>query len=177
MEADDTFKMMKLVDLAVDQPKYTYEMRRNQPKPKGSFAAVLLVDEQNPGRDKNEVLPNAAGNGFINRTTGVRIVVFQVMFTEGIPACSKFISGFMRPDVQDFMVAQDLAVLRHKKATNKTLTLETNWEIRESVFVECLVRRSFDSAIEIIEAVEAEGAYNEGDEEINFKINASIKEP
>lgn len=173
MENDDTLKAMRLVDLALDRPKYTYEMRVNAPKPPGDFAAVLLVDERNPGRDKNEVIKTP--DGFINRTTGVRILTFQVLFTEGIPMSSKFIAGFMRPDVQDYMVSNDLAVLKHKKLENKTLTLETNWEIRESVYIECLVRRTFESGISIIETVEATGQYNEGD--MDVPITIQIKEP
>ncbi|UOT58041.1 tail completion [Aeromonas phage ZPAH14] len=177
MEADDTPKMMKLVDLAIGQHRYTYEMKRNQPKPVGQFAGVLLLDEVNPGRDRNEVVPKADGTGFINRTTGVRLVTFQVLFTEGIPACSRFISSFTRQDVQDFMVREDLAVLRHKRVDNKTLTLETNWEIRESVLVECMVRRTFDTDIEVIEAVEAEGIYNEGPKKVDIEIKVNVKEP
>lgn len=173
MENDDTLKAMKLVDLALGKPKYTYEMRVNQPKPTGAFAAVLMVEELNPGRDKNEVIETPAG--FINRTTGVRQLTFQVLFTEGIPMSSKFISSFMRPDIQDFMVSQDLAVLRHKRVQNKTLTMETNWEIRESVFIECMVRRTSDSGISVIENVEGNGQYNEG-EQIT-PMNISIKEP
>lgn len=88
---------------------------------------------------------------------------------------SKFIAGFMRPDVQDYMVSNDLAVLKHKKLENKTLTLETNWEIRESVYIECLVRRTFESGISIIETVEAKGQYNEGD--MDVPITIQIKEP
>lgn len=175
MESDDTLKAMKLVDLALKRPKFTYEMRKNQPKPQGAFAAVLLRDEINPGRDKNEVIETP--EGFINRTTGVRILTFQVLFTEGIPDSSKFISSFMRPDVQDFMVLEDLAVLRHKKLENKTLTLETNWEIRESVLIDCLVRRVVDSEIGIIEVVEADGEYHEGDMQIDFTVEVDSKEP
>ena len=173
MEADDTIKAMKLVDLALGKHKYTYEMRVNSPKPKGSFAAVLLVEEHNPGRDRNEVVETPSG--YVNRTTGVRLVTFQVLFTEGIPESSQFISSFMRPDIQDYMVQNDLAVMRHKRITNKTLTLETNWEIRESVFIECMVRRTFDSGINVIENVEGNGQYNEG-EQVS-PMNISIKEP
>ena len=173
-KAGDTIRAMKLVDLALGKPKFSYEMKRNQPKPKvDSFAAVLLLDERNPGRDRNEVIETPTG--FINRTSGVRLVVFQILFTEGIQDVSRFVSSFMRPDVQDFMVENDLAVLKHEKVTNKTLTLETNWEVRESVLIECLVRRSFDSEIGIISEVDANGIYNEGDMTVPMHIN--IKEP
>ena len=73
------------------------------------------------------------------------------------------------------MVENDLAVLKHEKVTHKTLTLETNWEVRESVLIECLVRRSFDSEIGIISEVDAKGIYNEGDMTVPMHIN--IKEP
>lgn len=175
MEVSDTHRMMKLVDLALDLPLYTFEMQVNAPRPSGKFAAVRLAEEFNPGRDKNEVVE--VNGEFINRTVGVRTLTFEILFTEGIPMSSKFISSFMRPDVQDFMVANDLAVLRHKRLENKSTTLETNWEIRECVYVECLVRRVFESPIQIIEVVEATGHFNEGDDEIVFTVHVEPKDP
>lgn len=172
---DDVLPMMKLVDLAVQVPKYTYEMQVNMAKPSGKFAAVKVIDEVNPSRDKNEVIE--VDGKYVNRTTGVRLLKYLVVFTEGQPMSSKFISSFMRPDVQDLMRKSNLCVLRHKRVENKNLTLETNWEIRESVIVECLVNRVFDSDIDIIETVGAHGRYHEGDSVIDFDVSVTIKEP
>lgn len=172
---DDVLPMMKLVDLALQIPKYTYEMQINMPKPKGQFAAVKVLDEVNPSRDKNEVIQ--IDEGYINRTTGVRLLKYLVVFTEGQPASSKFISAFMRPDIQDLMRKSGLCVLRHKRVENKNLTLETNWEVRESVVVECLVNRTFDSEIEVIEVVKATGEHSEGNTTIDFEIEVTAKEP
>ena len=173
MESNDTLRMMRMVDLALGKTKYTYEMRKNQPKPEGKFAAVLLLDEVNPGRDKIEVVE--LPSGLVHRTSGVRLLTFMIVFTEGVPESAKFISSFMRSDIQDYMVEADLAVLRHKKVSNKTLTLETNWEVREGLLVECITRRRYDTPVNIVEVVEINGEYNEGENVIPMSIKT--KEP
>lgn len=173
---DEILRVMKFVDLAVQIPKYTYEMQRNASKPTGPFAAVKMVEEVNPGRDANEIVTLPDGQ-IVNRTKGVRLVTYQVLFAEGLPMVNKFLSCFMRPDIQDYMVSADLSILRHKKATNQSLALETNWEIRESVYIECMVRRTVDSEITTIESVEATGVYNEGsDQRVDLQINTTRKE-
>ncbi|MGL5015970.1 MAG: phage neck terminator protein [Bacteroidales bacterium] len=170
----DNLKAMKLVDMALGVPRYTYEMQRNQPKPTGQFAAVKFLGEHNPSRDKVETIEQADGT-FIIRTTGVRILTLQILFTEGLSACSQFISSFMRPDIQDFMLLNDFAILRHKQMSNDALTLESNWEVRESVLVECMVRRTFDSKVGVIDTVEIDGLYNEADKAIPLHIETKRK--
>ena len=174
MDSDNIIKMMKLVDLAVGQPKYAFEMQRNSPKPKQQkFAGVQMLDEVNPGRDKVEVVE--VDDEFYERTTGVRLVTFQVLFTEGPVMCSRFTSSFRTAAVLDYMRQSGLCVLRHKRIDNKSLTLETNWEIRESVVVECLFERIIDNPIGVIAKARIEGEYHEGDTLI--ELQTDIKEP
>ena len=89
--------------------------------------------------------------------------------------CSRFTSSFRTAAVLDYMRKSGLCVLSHKRVDNKSLTLETNWEIRESVVVKCLVERIINNQIGVIVEAHVEGEYHEGDTLI--ELQTDIKEP
>jgi len=155
----DTTKMMAFVDLALRKNRYTYPTQLNAPKPTPPFASVKKLSEENPGFDKLEI--STINNKCVTTTTGVRIVVFQVLFTEGAEEQSKFISSFYRQDIRDFMVREDLAILDHSSTTNDTLKLETNWEIRDGVLVSCMLRRQYQHEEQIISIAEVTGSVDD----------------
>lgn len=173
MGIDDTQKMMDLVSLSLRRPKYAYAMQHNQPKPKvPEFAAVKLVRESNPGRDKYEVIE--VNGDIVGRTTGVRMLEFKVLFTEGDALCSEFISTTRLPAVQEFYSKQNFAYIKHEKLINESKDLETNWEIREGLLLTYMTLRQYDSPIGIIENVIWDGKYNEGDKEIAINSKETI---
>lgn len=168
--------MQKLVDTALMMPKYTYPMQGNQPKPPGPFAAVRLLDEKNPGRDAQHTRHNPDGSYTII-TEGVRILVYQVLFTEGDEVVSRFISSFRRQDMHDKMMELELSILRHQAVQNSSLTMETNWEIRDSVLVECMSKRRYEYTSTYIDEVFIDGELNEAEQVLPVHIHINTKEP
>ena len=161
----DVLKMQQLVDLALGLPRYTYPTQLNAPKPVPPFASVKKRKEENPGFDK--AITEVVGDKHVTTTTGVRIVEFEILFTEGLEEQSKFISSFFRQDIQDFMVREDLAILNHSSVTNDTLKLETNWEIRDGTIISCMLRREYQYEEQIIEITEVSGMMDDVDITVN----------
>ena len=169
----DVSKMMKLVDLALNKPGYTYPMQLNARKPDIPFASVMKIKEHNPGQDKVETVE--VEGVITTMTVGVRLIQFKVLFTEGDEEQSRFITSFRRQAILDFMASEDLAIMAHFPADNENLTLETNWEVRDGVLVTCMVRRTYTHEEQIIEESEITGTYNEGETSIDMVIHSSIK--
>lgn len=158
-EDPDVKKMQNFVDIALGKPRYTYPMQVNADKPDPPFASVRKLAEKNPGHDKVEVVK--IDDKYYNKISGIRMVLFEVLFTEGDEEQSKFISCFRRQDILNLMKKLDLSVLAHESVTNNSLTLETNWEIRDGVRVKCLVRREYLHETGIIEEVDTTGVYED----------------
>ena len=177
MHSSDEKKMMRLVDQSLQSPKYAYPMQKNAPRPSvPEFAAVRLLKEHNPGQDSQSVVTLTDGTDVL-RVEGVRILLFQILFTEADIAPAKFLAGFRRQDVIEVMTEEKLSILRYQKVNNESLTLEQNWEIRDSVLVECLVNRSYDFDINTINAVEIDGTYNEGDRVVELHLTVAKDSP
>ena len=85
----------------------------------------------------------------------------KVLFTGGDEEQSRLIASFRRQDVLDFMVENNLAILDHAPANNENHTLETNWEVRDGVFIRCMVKRVYTHEEKIIEENEATGVVND----------------
>ena len=168
VDVDDMQKMMDLVSLSLNKPKYAYEMQHNQPRPKvPSFAAVKFVDEVNPGTDKiTTVLKDGV---YYERSRGVRLLTFKVLFTEGAPLCSQFLSTTRLAKVQEFYSSHNFAFISHKRLVNESEEMETNWEIRDGLLLTYMVVRQFDTPIETIDTLDWEGQYNEGDKQLTIK--------
>ena len=177
MHSSDEKKMMRLVDQSLQSPKYTYPMQKNAPRPSvPEFAAVRLLKEHNPGQDSQSVVTLPDGTDVL-RVEGVRILLFQILFTEADIAPAKFLAGFRRQDVIEVMTEEKLSILRYQKVDNESLTLDQNWEIRDSVLVECLANRSYDFDINTINAVEIDGTYNEGDKVVELHLTVAKDSP
>lgn len=176
MNTVDIQRVQRLVDLAMYTPRYTYPMYVNAPRPKDpEFASVGFVSEDNPGFDKQEVIDNGDGT-FTIRTTGVREVIFDVMFTRGQDAVSEFVSSFYRQDMLNMMVSQDMSVLGCTPIENATLTLETNWEIRNGVRLVALTRRVYEHTTGTIELTEIDWCVNEATHEVCGTITTEDKD-
>lgn len=150
---NDVLFMQKLVDEAMGVPKYTYPMNRNAPKPKDKeFAAVLLVEEITIGQPTGKTVERE-GILYQQMYTPTNLK-FKVLFTNGEQAPSKFVSSFRRQKMLDLFKKNRMSILDFKKAVNDDVSLETNWEIRDYVMVDCFIYKMFEDVIdEIKEAV------------------------
>lgn len=162
-------KMMKLVDLALGKPKFTYMAQENQPKPKGSFAAVQLISEENPGIDTT-VTVQVDADEYAEITRGIRILTFEVYFSEAGDMASRLMASFRRPDIYEYMMREQFAVMDMARARNTTTTLDTNWEMRDCVRVTCSAPVEYVYQIGIVEKVEAPGVYYSGEDATDILI-------
>ena len=141
----ETVKIVqKLVDIAMRIPRYTYPMFENAARPDvEEFASVRAIHERNPGFDERKTIEGATGEVTV-RISSARVVILEILFTRGTSAVTEFISSFYRQEVLDHMKATNLTVLQHKPIENETLTLESNWEIRHGVYLECMSIQTYE---------------------------------
>lgn len=150
---DDVLFMQKLVDTAMNVPKYSYPMNRNAPKPKEKeFAAVLLVEENAIGQPTDRIV--LRDDIYYQQMFTPTYLKFKVLFTNGAQAPSKFISSFRRQNMMDMFKQNRMSILDFKKAVNDDVSLETNWEIRDYVMVECFMNKMFEEVIQVITKIE-----------------------
>lgn len=150
---NDVLFMQKLVDEAMGVPKYAYPMNKNAPKPKDKeFAAVLLVEENAIGQPTDKIVERE-GVIYHQMYTPTNLK-FKVLFTNGKQAPSRFISSFRRQKMLDLFKENRMSILDFKKAVNDDVSLETNWEIRDYVMVDCFIYKMFEDVMDVIEIVE-----------------------
>lgn len=169
---NDVLHMQKLVDRGVLIPKFSYPMERNFPRPTApAFASVRQLEEINPGQDKVEVYQN--GNKMFTKVTGVRYVIFEVLFTEGSVRAGQFVSSFRRQDMLDLMRHNKMAILTATPIRNENLTMETNWELRDGLKVVTLVNREwvFESGDGPLESLDVNGVFNDANNKYTIRVN------
>lgn len=150
---NDVIFMQHLVDTAMGVPRYSYPMNRNAPKPKEKeFAAVLLVEENAIGQPTDRIV--LRGNVYYQQMFTPTYLKFKILFTNGAQAPSKLISSFRRQEMMDMFKRNRMSILDFKKAVNDDVSLETNWEIRDYVMVECFMNKMFEDVMDVIEIVE-----------------------
>lgn len=169
MIESNVVKMMKMVDLALGKPKFTYMAQENQPKPKGSFAAVQLISEENIGIDTT-VVRQVDPDTYEEVTRGIRILTFEVYFSEAGDMASRLMASFRRPDMYEYMMRESFAIMDMRRGRNTTTTLDTNWEMRDCVRITCSAPVEYVYTIGIVEKVEAPGSYYTGEDATDIFI-------
>ena len=150
---NDVIFMQHLVDTAMGVPRYSYPMNRNAPKPKEKeFAAVLLVEENAIGQPTDRIV--LRDNVYYQQMFTPTYLKFKILFTNGAQAPSKLISSFRRQEMMDMFKQNRMSILDFKKAVNDDVSLETNWEIRDYVMVECFMNKMFEEVIQVITTTE-----------------------
>jgi len=124
----DVSIIMKMVDLAVGVPKYTYPMYENSKRPEGDYAAAKFISEGNPGVDS--ITYKDSSNGVIQFSEGIRIITYDIMFSRDDEKVILLDSSFTRPDIKEYMYTEGLFILQKAKINNKNITRETSWEVR-----------------------------------------------
>jgi len=131
---DDMIKVMRMVDMALGKPKYTYPMYENAPRPEGAYAAVKYISEENPGIDTVK-MSDETGT-IVQTARGIRIITYDIMFSRDDVEAVIFDSSFTRPDIKDFMITEGLALLWKQPIDNKNISRETSWEVRTGIRVQ-----------------------------------------
>lgn len=166
----DVMSVQKLVDTALDKPRYTYPMFKNAQRPANDYAGVRLLTTLNPGTDKAEVVANKDGTHSY-KTTGIRVLVFEVMFSRGDEEADRFNNAFQRPDVLELMRKSGYALMSRRSLDVKTLALETEWEVRAAIEVVVNTIRTQTSTIEVIDGLEISGDVIDADKTTQMKLS------
>lgn len=130
----DVQNVQKIVDQCVLKPLYTYPMFKNAPRPPvEAYAAVRPVGTFSPGYDEheNEYLPDT--DEFVFRTKGFRILAFEVLFSRDDVDADFFNNSLYRPDVLDLQKKLGMVLITKGPLNVKTLSLESQWEVRTGV--------------------------------------------
>ncbi|MFZ4217059.1 phage neck terminator protein [Enterobacter ludwigii] len=134
--------MLEIVNKAVGIPNFAFPMYVNAPRPPAdNYAAVRCKNSHNPGFD--EVRHIDKGGKLLLRTSGVRILTFDILFVREGNEIVNFDNAFFRPDVKSLMRLYGFAGPLFKGATNlSNADLESNWEIRRGITCEFNVLRT-----------------------------------
>lgn len=135
----ELLKMLHLVDTCVRVPKYTYLMQQNAPRPKGHYGCIKCISSTAPGRDHIEYINEE--DKFIICITGIRVVLFDILFSRNGQEYIDFDSSFYRPDVHDKMKELGLFFMEKTPLSLHSLPYETHWEFRQGIRVKLNILR------------------------------------
>ena len=152
--------MQTMVDMAVGVPRFTYQMNRNAPRPAGHYAVIRLRKTSKPGYDKIQYIEGPFG--LVQRSVGVRLLEFDLLFSRDDEEVDIFNNSFYRPDIREFLHSKGYALMSSAPLQIKDVKLETDWEIRTGVSITVSVVRTSDVDIGQIKAVEIDGDVYEG---------------
>lgn len=159
--------MKEIVDVCVGIPQFTYEMQLNAPRPQGDYAAIKCVSSLNPGYDENKIIEIGGVDHY--RTRGIRILTFYILFSREGDEFIKFDNSFYRPDVQAKLKQTGFAALGKTTLDLSSVTLETNWEIRQGVKMQFNILREDISPIDVMTGASVGGKFIDGDQVITIK--------
>lgn len=159
----DVQKVQKIIDQCVLKPRYSYPMFKNAPRPPvDAYAAVRLMGTYSPGYDEVLNKFDEVKDEFVFTTKGIRILSFDVLFSRDDVDVDFLNNSFYRPDVLDLMKKLGMVLISKGPILVKTLTLESQWEVRTAIRLDFNVIRIQETRIPRIVKVEIDGKYQEG---------------
>lgn len=159
----DVQKVQKIIDQCVLKPHYAYPMFKNAPRPPvDAYAAVRLMGTYSPGYDEVENKYDEAADEFVFTTKGIRILSFDVLFSRDDVDVDFLNNSFFRPDVLDLMRKLKMVLISKGPILVKTLTLESQWEVRTAIRLDFNVIRNQVTRIPRIIGATINGGYQEG---------------
>ena len=170
----DVQKVQKIIDQCVLKPRYSYPMFKNAPRPPvAAYAAVRLMGTYSPGYDEHETTYDEAADEFVFTTKGFRILSFDVLFSRDDVDVDFLNNSFFRQDVLDLMRQLKMVLISKGPILVKTLTLESQWEVRTAIRLDFNVIRNQVTRIPRIIKAHINGEFQEGD--ISIPIPIDIK--
>lgn len=130
----DVQAVQKIVDTGLLKPRYSYPMFKNAPRPPvDAYAAVRLMGTYSPGYDQVYNTFDEVADEFVFTTKGFRILSFDVLFSRDDGDVDFLNNSFFRPDVLDLMKKLGMVLISKGPILVKTLTLESQWEVRTAI--------------------------------------------
>ena len=170
----DVQRVQKIIDQCVLKPKYSYPMFKNAPRPPvDAYAAVRLMGTYSPGYDQVNNDYDPVADEFVFTTRGIRILSFDVLFSRDDVDVDFLNNSFYRPDVLDLMRKLQMVLITKGPILVKTLTLESQWELRTAIRLDFNVIRKQVTRIPRIVEADIGGSYQEGGR--TTVINTEVK--
>lgn len=158
----DVQRVQKIIDQCVLKPRYSYPMFKNAPRPPvDAYAAVRQMGTYSPGYDQvnNDYDPKT--DEFVFTTRGFRILSFDVLFSRDDVDVDFLNNSFFRPDVLALMKKLGMVLISKGPILVKTLTLESQWEVRTAIRLDFNVIRNQVTRIPRIAEANIHGDYQE----------------
>lgn len=160
--------MKNIVDKCVGIPRFTYEMQTpDAPRPKGEYAAIKCLSSMNPGYD--EVRMEEEGGRLFQKTVGLRVLSFAIVFSRVGDEYIKFDNSFYRPDVLALLRQVGFAALAKSPLDLASVVLETNWEFRQAIKMQFNVLREERFEIDEMSGAHVAGSFIDGNQVIHSK--------
>jgi len=170
----DIQNVQKIVDQCVLKPNYSYPMFKNAPRPPvDAYAAVRPMGTFSPGYDECENEYDPDTDEFVFRTKGIRILSFDVLFSRDDVDADFFNNSFYRPDVLDLMKKSGMVLIDKGPLQVRTLSLESQWEVRTGVRLNFNVIRTQETRIPRIVEAEINGEHQI--EDVVVPVHIDIK--
>lgn len=135
--SNNVMALQKIVDKAVNIPNFTYPANVNAPRPSGQYATVKILEDRPMGTPEKKYLNDPATGDLIFQTRWLRVVVFDVLFSRDDVEAIDFANSQYHPEVMDLMALYGLQLMHLQAVENRTVDLETNWEVRAGSRVFC----------------------------------------
>lgn len=160
--------MKEIVDVCVGVNLFTYAMQiPDAPRPHGPYAAIKCLSSMNPGYDEVRIVEK--DGKVYQRTWGLRVLSFAIMFSRVGDEYIKFDNSFYRPDVQAKLKGVGFAALAKTPLDLASVVLETNWEFRQAIKMQFNVLREDWHEIDEMVFAHVNGEFHDAGEVITIK--------
>lgn len=167
----DVQNLQKIIDTGLLKPRYSYPMFKNAPRPPvDAYAAVRMMGTFSPGYDQVENEYDEVNDDFIFRTRGLRILSFDVLFSRDDVDVDFFNNCFYRPDVLAVCKALGMSLITKHPIHVKTLTLESQWEVRTAIRLDFSVIRVQETRTNRITQATMMGTFNQNSRDYPMDI-------
>ena len=178
----DVSVLQKMVDTMVGIPKFSYPARQNnegidQPKPKGEFAHIRVIEEYQEGVPNQRIVHQDDNTTTFRTYSLVKIRArIGVVETSGIPS-SKIMNGWTSEAMKALMISTGYGFVRCTPLSSEDSKLEKEWEYRKGFSIELYVTRVFEEVVNNINSVSVGGRFiTDNLEIIELEINTIPKE-
>lgn len=167
----DVIAVQKIVDSAVGIERFAYPANKNAKRPAGEYAIVKQLSDRAIGFDEVRNYEDPVTGKFMMKVSGLRVVEYAIMFSRDDEEVVRFDQGLYTPKAQDAWREFGHVVMWKERIDNKTLALETTWEVRSGLILRCNVKRELITEVDQIKHIIAEGTVADGTKDYSLKID------
>lgn len=167
----DVLAVQKIVDGAVGIEKFAYPANTNAKRPNGEYATVKQLTDRAIGFDEVTHYTDDVTGKLMMKIVGLRLVEYAVLFSRDDIEIVRFDQGLYTPKAQEAWSKFGHVVMWKERIENRTLLLETSWEVRTGLLLRCNVKRVLIEEVDQIAHIVANGALQDGSNTLPIKID------